>query len=76
MVVTNAPVTLCVYPDREHAEQLVALLREQTRSTLWVHISAASVAERSGSTKPEPSEKPIVTQESGCPQPGDASGPM
>jgi hypothetical protein len=28
MVVTNAPVTLCIYPDREHAEQLVALLRE------------------------------------------------
>jgi hypothetical protein len=28
MVATNAPVVLCVYPDREHAEQLVALLRE------------------------------------------------
>jgi hypothetical protein len=28
MVATNAPVVLCVYPDRPHAEQLVALLRE------------------------------------------------
>ena len=28
MAVANAPVTLCIYPDREHAEQLVALLRE------------------------------------------------
>ena len=27
MVATNAPVILCVYPDREHAEPLVALLR-------------------------------------------------
>ncbi len=28
MVATKAPVVLCVYPDREHAEQLAALLRE------------------------------------------------
>ena len=28
MVATNAPVVLCAYPEREHAEQLVALLRE------------------------------------------------
>jgi hypothetical protein len=28
MVATKAPVVLCVYPDREHAEQLVALLQE------------------------------------------------
>ena len=28
MVATRAPVVLCVYPDREHAEQLVALLRQ------------------------------------------------
>jgi hypothetical protein len=28
VVATKAPVVLCVYPEREHAEQLVALLRE------------------------------------------------
>ena len=28
MVATKAPVVLCVYPDREHAEQIVALLQE------------------------------------------------
>jgi len=28
MVATRVPVVLCVYPDREHAEQLVDLLRE------------------------------------------------
>jgi hypothetical protein len=28
MVATQAPVVLGVYPDREHAQQLVALLRE------------------------------------------------
>ena len=27
MAATNAPVILCVYPNREHAEPLVALLR-------------------------------------------------
>ena len=28
MVATRTPVVLCIYPDREHADQLVALLRE------------------------------------------------
>jgi hypothetical protein len=28
MVATRAPVVLCVYPDREQAEQLVTLLRQ------------------------------------------------
>jgi hypothetical protein len=28
MVAMKDPVVLCVYPNREHAEQLVALLRE------------------------------------------------
>jgi nicotinamidase-related amidase len=28
MVAAKAPLVLCTYPDREHAEQLVALLRE------------------------------------------------
>ena len=36
MVATNAPVVLCVYPDREHAEQLVALLREHGISVVVV----------------------------------------
>ena len=27
MAATDPPVVLCVYPDREHAEQLAALLR-------------------------------------------------
>ena len=36
MVATNAPVVLCVYPDREHAEQIVALLREHGISLVAV----------------------------------------
>ena len=36
MVVTKAPVVLCTYPEREHAEQLVALLREHGISVVVV----------------------------------------
>ena len=36
MVATKAPVVLCVYPDREHAEQIVALLREHGISLVAV----------------------------------------
>jgi hypothetical protein len=36
MVATKAPVVLCVYPNREHAEQLVALLREHGISVIAV----------------------------------------
>ena len=36
MVATKAPVVLCTYPEREHAEQLVALLREHGTSVVVV----------------------------------------
>ena len=36
MAATKAPVVLCVYPDREHAEQIVALLREHGISLVAV----------------------------------------
>jgi hypothetical protein len=47
MVATKAPVILCVYPDREHAEPLVALLRGHGISVVAVpsdqHIGAWDV---------------------------------
>jgi len=36
MDAVNPPVVLCVYPVREHAEQLVALLREHGISVVAV----------------------------------------
>jgi hypothetical protein len=36
MVATNAPLVLCVYPDREHAEQFAALLRDHGISSAVV----------------------------------------
>lgn len=36
MVADSPPVVLCVYPEREHAEQLVALIREHAISAVAV----------------------------------------
>ena len=46
------------------ARHVKPILEYQTRPRLWVHISVGSMAEKSGSGRPEPAERLILAQES------------